>query len=175
LPVWITCSGGGERFQEAGSIGANVLTALLFQEIEELAEKISLYRQARVDHGFDRDGGKVTLMLHTFVGTNLEEVRDLVRPSFSEYLKTSVNLWSHGKQNVGNLTEKEREKLVSYAFERYFQTNALFGTPITCQGMIDRLAKIGVNEIACLIDFGVDNEIVLEHLHSLNALKDLFQ
>jgi natural product biosynthesis luciferase-like monooxygenase protein len=175
LPVWITCSGGGERFQEAGAIGANVLTALLFQEIEELAEKISLYRQARFDNGFDRDTGKVTLMLHAFVGREIEEVKNLVRSPFTDYLKTSINLWSRGKQNVGELTDKEREKLVGYAFERYFQTNALFGTSVTCQTLVDRLSKIGVNEIACLIDFGIDVDTVLENLHSLNILRATFQ
>ncbi len=175
LPVWITCSGGGERFMEAGATGANVLTALLFQEIEELTEKIALYRQARADNGYDPNTGKVTLMLHTFVGKDIEEVRELVRAPFTDYLKTSVNLWSSGKKNVNELTEKEREMLVAYAFERYFQTNALFGTPTTCQTLIDRLSKIGVNEVACLIDFGVDVESVLENLNSLNTLKNSFQ
>jgi natural product biosynthesis luciferase-like monooxygenase protein len=175
LPVWITCSGGGERFVEAGAIGANVLTALLFQEIEELAEKITLYRQARAANGFNPDTGKVTLMLHTFVDRELELVRDRVRAPFTEYLKTSVNLWSKGKKNVSELTPKEQEKLVSYAFERYFQTNALFGTPASCHQLVERLAKIGINEIACLIDFGIDVNAVLESLNSLNILKQNFQ
>ena len=38
LNLWITCTGGKERFAEAGAIGANVLTALLFQSAEELAD-----------------------------------------------------------------------------------------------------------------------------------------
>jgi acyl carrier protein len=67
LSVWMTCSGGKERFIEAGALGVNILTALLFQPIEELAEKIALYRDSRAKHGHDPEAGHVTLMLHTFV------------------------------------------------------------------------------------------------------------
>lgn len=172
LPVWITCSGGPERFIEAGAAGANVLTALLFQEIEELQEKIALYRQARADHGHDAEAGQVTLMLHTFIADDLDQVRKQVREPFMAYLRTSVNLWSRGQKNVGELGEKEREKLVEYAFERYFQTNALFGTPVSVRPTIQRLHDIGVDEIACLLDFGIAIEAVLASLHSLNRLRE---
>ena len=172
LQVWITCSGGKERFMEAGASGANILTALLFQEIPELAEKIALYREARANHGYDPQSGKVTLMLHTFVEDDLDVVRQQVREPFMDYLRTSVDLWSHGKKNVNELSDREREKLVEYAFERYFQTNALFGTPETCLATIDRLQNIGVNEIACLIDFGIDVDTVLTSLHSLDRLRE---
>jgi natural product biosynthesis luciferase-like monooxygenase protein len=171
LSVWITCSGGKERFMEAGASGANILTALLFQEIPELEEKIALYRDARAKHGYDPQSGKVTLMLHTFVEDDLDVVRQQVREPFMEYLRTSVDLWSHGKKSVNELSDREREKLVEYAFERYFQTNALFGTPETCLATIDRLQTIGVNEIACLIDFGIDVDTVLKSLHSLDRLR----
>lgn len=37
LNIWFTCSGGRERFVEAGRMGFNVLTALLFQGVDEIA------------------------------------------------------------------------------------------------------------------------------------------
>lgn len=172
LPIWITCSGGEERFIEAGALGANILTALLFQPIEELAAKIALYRDARAKQGHDPDAGQVTLMLHTFVGQDMASVRQQVRQPFTDYLKTSVDLWRHGSKNLDELSEKEREDLLAYAFNRYFQTSALFGTPDTCLEMVTRLKKIGVNEIACLIDFGVEVDAVMTALHSLKRLKD---
>jgi len=172
LPVWITCSGGKERFIEAGAVGAKILTALLFQPIEELAEKIALYRDSLVKHGHAPEAGHVTLMLHTFVAEDIAVVRNKVQRSFTEYLKTSVDLWRHGSKNLDDLTEKERQDLLAYAFERYFQTSALFGTPDTCLKMVARLKEIGVDEIACLIDFGVDVDSVMTALHSLKRLKD---
>ncbi|WP_433663909.1 MupA/Atu3671 family FMN-dependent luciferase-like monooxygenase [Nocardia sp. CA-128927] len=65
LPMWITCSGAIGRFEQAGELGANVLTALLFQDIDELRTKIEAYRKALAAHGHDPQTGHVTLMLHT--------------------------------------------------------------------------------------------------------------
>ena len=172
LPTWITCSGGRERFIEAGTFGANILTALLFQPIEELAEKIALYREARSIHGHAPEAGCVTLMLHTFIGEDMAVVRNKVQRPFIEYLKTSVDLWRGRSKSLDDLTHKEQEDLLAYAFERYFQTSALFGTPNTCLKMVARLLEIGVDEIACLIDFGVDVDSVMTSLYSLKRLKD---
>ena len=172
LPTWITCSGGKERFIEAGAIGANILTALLFQPIEELAEKIKLYRESRAKNGFDPDAGRVTLMLHTFVSDDLEFVRNQVRKPFIEYLENSIDLWKNNSQYLDQLTSTEREKLLEYAFERYFQTTALFGTASSCLKMVNELKEIGVDEIACLIDFGVDTNSVLSNLVYLNQLRE---
>jgi amino acid adenylation domain-containing protein len=158
---------------EAGASGYNILTALLFQPVEELAEKIVLYREARKQHGHDPDSGHVTLMLHTFIGEDLKEVRNQVRGPFIEYIKSSVNLWRQGSEDLDKLSETEKENLLAYAFERYFHTSALFGTPSTCLEMVHRLQAIGVDEIACLIDFGIDGNTVLASLNSLNNLREL--
>jgi natural product biosynthesis luciferase-like monooxygenase protein len=174
LPLWVTCSGGKERFIEAGAMGANVLTALLFQPIEALAEKIALYRQTREKHGHDPNTGHVTLMLHTFVGEDIATVREQVRQPFTEYLRNSIDLWRQDAKKLDELTAEEQENVLAYAFERYFQTSALFGTPDTCSKMVAHLNEIGVNEIACLIDFGVESDAVMSSLHSLKHLKDIF-
>ncbi|GHO57928.1 MupA/Atu3671 family FMN-dependent luciferase-like monooxygenase [Ktedonobacter robiniae] len=175
LTPWITCTGNPERFVEAGALGANILTGLLFQSVEELAEKIRLYREARAKHGHDPEQGHVTLMLHTFVAEELEEVRARVRQPFTEYLESSVDLWRHGSEKLDNLTSQEREKVLSYAFERYFHTHALFGTPQSCEKMVERLSEIGVDEIASLIDFGMDFDSVMDGLHWLNVLRKRYQ
>jgi natural product biosynthesis luciferase-like monooxygenase protein/amino acid adenylation domain-containing protein len=175
LIPWITCSGSVERFTEAGAIGANVLTALLFQSLEELAAKIKAYRDARAQHGYDPASGHVTLMLHTFIGEDIDEVRQKVRRPFIEYLKSSVDLWRNNSTKLDGLAPHEQEQVLSYAFERYFQTHALIGTPQTGKKMIERLSIIGVDEIACLIDFGVDTEAVMESFYSLNILRKRYQ
>jgi natural product biosynthesis luciferase-like monooxygenase protein len=175
LTTWITCSGGLERFVQAGERGANVLTALLFQSVEELAEKIAAYRKARAQHGHDPDAGHVTLMLHTFVGNDLAEVRRIVRDPFIAYLESSVDLWQHASKGLADLTPAEREEVLAYAFERYFQTSALIGTPRTCAAFIASLQAVGVDEVASLIDFGVDADVALDALHQLNLLREQCQ
>ena len=171
LAVWVTCSGGVERFAEAGALGANVLTALLFQSVDDLGEKIAAYRAARSAHGHDPAAGVVTCMMHTAVGADLETVRQQVRAPFIAYLKNSVNLWRQGSTDLNTLSPTEQAALLEYAFERYFQQSALFGTPRSCLPMVQKLAAVGVNEIACLIDFGIDADTVLANLPALNDLR----
>ncbi|HEU5383518.1 MAG TPA: LLM class flavin-dependent oxidoreductase [Ktedonobacteraceae bacterium] len=175
LPIWVTAAGSPDTFRQAGEIGANLLTHLLGQSIEELAEKIGLYQRAWSEHGHGPGAGHVTLMLHAFVGSSVEEVRQQVRGPFSDYLKTSVGLWLARRpgQKIEDFTEAELTDVVSYAFDRFFGSSGLFGTPSTCLPMIERLQAIGVDEVACLIDFGVDVEAVLSSLHGLNTLRQL--
>ena len=175
LPIWVTASGSPETFRSAGAIGANLLTHFLNQNIEQLAEKIAIYRSAWREHGHGPGTGQVTLMLHTFVGRSDDEVREKVRGPFSNYLRSSVDLWLARRpgQNIEEFTEEELADLVSYAFDRYFETSGLFGTPSTCLQMIDRLKSIGVDEVGCLIDFGIDFDSVTSGLQYLNTLREL--
>jgi natural product biosynthesis luciferase-like monooxygenase protein len=179
LPIWVTAAGSPETFRMAGQIGANVLTHLLGQSIEELAEKIAIYRQSWQNGGREAGSGRVTLMIHTFVGEDLDLVREKVRQPFCQYLKTSLGLLKNLARSLGweqdleNLTAAEEEQLLSYAFDRYFETSSLLGDVTTCWQTINKLKAIGVDEVGCLIDFGVDADSVLSGLHHLNTLKEL--
>jgi natural product biosynthesis luciferase-like monooxygenase protein len=177
LPIWITAAGSPATFRMAGEIGAGLLTHLLGQNIDELAKKIEVYRTAWRESGHGPEGGHVTLMLHTFVGENIDSVREKVRVPFIDYLKTSSDLVKKLMQSIDagkreTVSEAEMQSHWDRAFERYFSTSGLFGTPQSCLQMIDRLSGIGVNEIACLIDFGVEVDEVLSSLSYLNELKD---
>ena len=178
LPIWITAAGTPETFVRAGEIGANVLTHLLGQTVEKLAANIRSYRESLRKHGHDPDAGKVTLMLHTFVADDVQSVRDQVRTPFKNYLRSSVDLIanlirSEGMNlNLSTMNPKDFDDLLSFAFDRYFETSALFGTTRTCQAMVDSLIEIGVNEVACLIDFGVEPVAALASLSEVAILKD---
>ena len=63
------------------------------------------------------------------------------------------------------------QAIMDHAFERYFRTSGLFGTPDMCLEMTDRLSDLGVDEIACLIDFGVDADAVLDGLRYLDEVR----
>jgi natural product biosynthesis luciferase-like monooxygenase protein len=180
LPIWVTAAGSPDTFRLAGEIGANLLTNLLGQSIEQLAGKIAIYRNAWREYRHGPRMGCVTLMLHTFVGSNMDAVREKVQRPFINYLSSSVDLWLRNlAQGLGqdidpkDLTEEDLDFLLSHAFNRYFETSGLFGTPSTCLRMIDRLKSIGVDEVACLIDFGIDFESVISSLHDLDTLRKL--
>ncbi|MGD1959487.1 MAG: amino acid adenylation domain-containing protein [Fulvivirga sp.] len=176
LPVWVTAAGNEETFRHAGQIGANLLTHLLGQDIETLSEKIKIYRTARKKAGYD--SGKVALMLHTYIGDSLEEVERAVEEPFKEYLKSSINL-SKVIFNEGGLKEEElspemKEEVLTNAFKRYYKTSSLIGTKSSCMSIVHRALAIGVDEIACLIDFGVEEGKVLDNLKNLRDLKQVF-
>ena len=178
LPIWITAAGSPETFKTAGRMGANLLTHLLGQTVEELVDKIAIYRAAWQEHGHGPGNGHITLMLHTFISKDLEEVREKVRVPFCNYLRSAVNLLRNSARSLGHdldsqkLTEEDMEAILSHAFGRYFETSALLGTPASALQMIEKLKAAGVDEVACLIDFGVPDEEVLSSLSYLNVLRE---
>lgn len=190
LPVWLTTAGNPESYRQAGAMGVNVLTHLLGQSVEEVTEKIRIYREARKEAGLDPAEGKVTLMLHTFVGDCNLEVRELVREPMKDYLRSAMKLvldfaWSFpafkrpggadakpDDINIKDLSEEETDTILDFAFERYYETSGLFGTVETCSKMIDRCKAADIDEIACLLDFGVETQKVMDSLPLLKDVRD---
>lgn len=176
LPFWITSSGNVETFAKAGRLGAGVLTNLLGQGLDAVTEKLAAYRAARAEAG--HAGGSAVLMLHTFVGEDLDEVRETVRDPFCRYLRGFSDLFRQLARNLNykvqdELNEADVDYLMSFAFQRYFETASICGTPESCLAMLRRARDAGVDEIACLIDFGVDEDAVLASLHHLAELRRL--
>ena len=190
-PIWITAGGSAETFAMAGRLGANILTNLLVMNRQDLVRNIGVYREAFRAAGHPGEG-HVSLMVHTFVGRDIDEVRTIVEQPFLEYLRTSTDLinqvqWertsfakgdrgsavaaSEAVQDLNDLDADEMKVIMDHAFERYFRTAGLFGTPDTCVEIIDELKALGVDEVACLIDFGVDQASVLEGLTHLDELR----
>ena len=87
-------------------------------------------------------------MLHTFIGADATQVKDVVTEPMKNYLRGSASLvgqyadaWTAYKQGsagatvestaLTDLSADEMENLLDFAFERYFETSGLFGTPVT--------------------------------------------
>jgi hypothetical protein len=171
LPVWATAAGTEETFRQAGAAGAHLLTHLLGQNVEELARKIGVYRAARAEAGHDE--GVVTLMLHTFVHPDPDVVQEAVREPFKNYLRSSIELMRGLAKGLGLDPVEHRELLVEHAYRRYTNSSALFGTPEHCASLVRELADAGVDEIACLIDFGIDDEQALAALDHVVTVRRL--
>ena len=73
--------------------------------------------------------------------------------------------------NLADLEPEELDVIMEHAFERYFKTAGLFGSPTSCMATIEKLKQFGVDEIACLIDFGVAADDVLASLPYLDELR----
>ena len=184
LPMWLTIAGNPDTWREAGEIGAHVLTHLLGQSIDEVADKIKIYHAALRNAGHDPKDFTVTLMLHTYVARTRELARETARGPMKSYLLAAAGLvkqyaWSFpafkkpkGVTNpmdidLRTLSQDEAEGILEYAFNRYFEESGLFGTVEDCLRRVEQLKKIGVAEIGCLIDYGIPTSQVLEGLYPL--------
>ncbi len=178
LPLWVTAAGNPQTFARAGAVGANVLTHLLDQDVTELAAKIATYRQARAAAGHDPASGRVTVMLHTFMGPDAAAVHAKVRGPFTRYLRDNLHLLgglaaSRGQSvDVASLAEAEKDDFVAFLYDRFATTRALFGTPDDCLPLVQQLIGAGVTEIACLLDFGPAEADVLAMLPDLAAFRE---
>ncbi|WP_188393818.1 LLM class flavin-dependent oxidoreductase [Mesorhizobium sp. SARCC-RB16n] len=175
--MWLTATKQPETFRRAGELGMNVLTMLAGISLEQLAQKTALYREGRRSAGHDPDTGTVTLMLHTFVHEDIATVHRAVRGPFLDYIKTS--LMSHlqgGAVDVGRqLSAQEIDQMAEYSFERYFSTAALFGTVAETRAFALAAKEAGVDEIACLLDYGPSVADIRANLPFLAELKHSFE
>ncbi|HWM89152.1 MAG TPA: MupA/Atu3671 family FMN-dependent luciferase-like monooxygenase [Thermoanaerobaculia bacterium] len=179
VPIWVTCANTPDTFITTGRIGANVLTSLIGMSLDKLRERIDLYRDSLARHGHDPGQGQVAVMIHTFVGADLERVKEKVRGPFCHYLRSHTELLSsisrslHKGFDRGTVSPEDLEELLQMEFERYFHTGSLLGTPGKCLEMVRRLREVGVDEVGCLLDFGVDVPSVMESLSHLGELRCL--
>ncbi|QYZ65454.1 MAG: amino acid adenylation domain-containing protein [Gammaproteobacteria bacterium (ex Lamellibrachia satsuma)] len=189
LPVWLTAAGNPETFRMAGEAGCGILTHLLGQSVEDVSKSIQLYRDAWKSAGHPGEG-HVVIMLHTLIGEDEEAVKQAARGPMKSYLTSAATLvkaaaWhfptfkdlsTRGVQTidefVDNISAEDFDDLLDFAFERYYRTSGLFGTPERALEMVDQLKEIGVDEIGCLVDYGVESEVVLDHLPFLNKVKE---
>ena len=184
LPIWVTTAGNPDTWREAGEIGANVLTHLLGQSVDEVAGKITIYHEALRKAGHDPADFTVTLMLHTYVGRDREQVRRTAEGPMKAYLGAATALvkqyaWTFPafKKPPGvtkpmdidtrDLSPEESAAILEFAFTRYFEDSGLFGSVEDALARVEQLKRIGVNEVACLVDYGIAPEKVLEGLYPL--------
>jgi phthiocerol/phenolphthiocerol synthesis type-I polyketide synthase D len=181
LIKWITAAGSPQSFQQAGRIGADLLTHLFDQSVEELADKIALYRQARAENGHDPAAGRVAVALHTYVADSLDEIRRNAYEPYCNYLKGNLKLLEKLAQSrnipidVKTLTADQLDEVIELVFERFVRHRSLMGTPESCRDLVTRLSDVGVQEIACLLDFGPASKVILDSLPKLRELMEQFR
>jgi natural product biosynthesis luciferase-like monooxygenase protein len=179
LPIWLTSSGNPQTWKRAGEIGAHVLTAMQGETVETLKKKIDQYRESLAAHGHEPESGQVAVMLHTYLGRDLDAVKETVRPAMTAYMQTFLKESENSARrsistHVKEHSDQDNELRAQLAFEYYFNKNSLLGTADKCAELIEGLSRIGVSEIACLIDFGLDVDVVLEGLRHLNELRMIY-
>lgn len=169
IPLWLTATSGSATFAEASRRGLRVLTAYLQQGREELERNIGHYRErftARAPQGAPH----VTLMVHACAAPTVREALAAVAEPLTTYQGQFLDLHTRGSDPSDGqppLTAEERRELARYAAYKYASERGLVGDPATIAARLRYLAAIGVDEVACLVDFGLAPELVTQTLRRL--------
>ncbi|MGW1131175.1 MupA/Atu3671 family FMN-dependent luciferase-like monooxygenase [Streptomyces griseoluteus] len=175
--VWLTSSRNPDTWRTAGRLDLHVLTALLEQTVDEIAERVGLYHQALTEAGHPAHGRQVTCMLHTHLASDPADVEERVRGPLIRYLSAHMDLFSKYAAGGGagidpdEVTDADRQALLDHGLRRYMGTSGLFGNAATCLPKVEALAAAGITELGCLVDFGLPREQVLESVEELARLR----
>jgi len=176
LPIWLTGQ-SDDSFYNAGKLGFNVLTAnfALRHDLKEFVRKAQIYREAIHTHHGRR--GHITLMAHTFAGENDDETKAIARPAMARYIKVNIemqkdhSLGARENRGFSQVSEREIEVMIRTQVNNDLHSPLSFvGTLDHCAQQAERLNQSGVDEVACLIDFGIGIEDVMASLRRLSVL-----
>ena len=176
LPIWITAASDAS-FESAGAMGFNVLTANFANGYAgaELERRIGAYRAA-IERAHGRRG-HVTLMVHTYVAASEEELVAIARPAMADYIAANkemaaTNTSGHDAARLAAMSPRERRILEGLFAGTVLESElSLVGTAEACARKIDGMRARGVDEIACLVDFGVPVDDALASIRRLATIE----
>jgi natural product biosynthesis luciferase-like monooxygenase protein len=177
--IWTTSSGQIETIREAGRQGAKVLTHLIGKDADHLARSVKAYRGS-LDETGRCDHAHFALMLHTCVAPSDAAALSVARVPLKRYLRSAIALDDAAARSGGgiggglrgapqDLDSEIIDELLELSVERYLDLS-LIGSPERCRRVIETMASIGIDEIACLIDFGPSDEAIMESLELLSGI-----
>lgn len=176
LPVWLTAIGNPEAYRRTGHAGYHLLTALLDQNSQELGQKLRGYRQALAESGFDPQSRQVAVFMHSYLGADREQVKAEAQGPFQNYLRQTLHLLGRLSQSLGlglnpaEFSPEDQQAVLDFAYERYFEEQALLGDLAAGRRRVRQLMQADVQEIACLVDFGLPRTQVMQGLEYLAQL-----
>ncbi|TDC43544.1 LLM class flavin-dependent oxidoreductase, partial [Micromonospora sp. KC207] len=176
-PVFTAIVGNPDSYREAARHDVGVVTNLMTQDVSSLAENVALYRRTRAEHGLDPAGGRVVVLLHTYLGEDAERARAEAFEPFCAYLRSSFALLGQVVNSLGmnidlaDTPDEDVRFVLSRAYERYCAQRALIGSPQSCRAVVEAVLDAGADEIACFVDFGLPGDAVRAGLPVLDALR----
>ncbi len=178
LPMWLTASRNQATWQAAADRGTGVLSALLEQSREELFANIAAYRRSLAQR-HSPAAGRVTLMMHGLLGADPKQARSVAETALQSYFLSHLDLYkgfirrTYPEIDVDGLSDRDQKALVSRGAARYLDGNALVGSIHSVLETCQTLSAGGVDEIACLVDFHEDSDVLMETIHELGHLVGL--
>lgn len=176
-PFFLATSGQRPSYEEAARRGLGVVTNLMSQTVDELAANIAHYRRTRAACGLDPAAGRVTVLVHTYLGDDHATARADALEPMVRYLRSSLLMRSAAtaagqrREDVAAASEEDLDYLFRRAYDRYCDQRALIGTPDSVAPFVAALHGAGVDEIAALVDFGMDRGRLRSGLERLDFLR----
>jgi natural product biosynthesis luciferase-like monooxygenase protein len=171
LKIWRVCQ-RTSSCRWAGENGINTLTSMLGRTVEQLRQDASAFKDAASANGHDV---KLALMLHAFVGS---DAKNIAWPAYRKYLQINLEFQKSITASLGRTfpatNPEDEEKVIEMAYGRLTTTHGLIGSVDECVAKVEFLRDLGIDEIACLIDFGVETDAVLHGLGELDRLRRRF-
>ena len=177
LPLWITTSGSQETWLAAGRMRTHVLAATTGQARESLVQKVTSYREAYRAAGAQAgcpERGTVTLMAHTYVGTDDDEAARTAAAPLRSYLGAHVSQKMTnlaGDSTRRSFTGAQADAMARFGVGSVLAWGSLIGSPDACLRSLRDLREAGCDEVACFVDFGLGRDQILASLHRLAELQ----
>jgi natural product biosynthesis luciferase-like monooxygenase protein/amino acid adenylation domain-containing protein len=178
-PMYVAVVGNPDSYRLAAEHDLGVVTNLMAQDVDQLTANIAGYRRTRAQLGLD--AGRVVVLVHTYLGDDLDRVRQEAFRPFIGYLRSSLSLFNQVTNSLGvdvdldATSDDDVDFLLERAYQRYCDSRALIGTTESVTPVLRRLVEAGADEIACFVDFGVPRQKVLSGLSTLVDLKRAHQ
>ncbi|TDD20286.1 non-ribosomal peptide synthetase/type I polyketide synthase [Nonomuraea diastatica] len=176
-PLFAAVVGNPASYRRAAENDLGIVTNLMAQSVGQLAANVALYRRTRRERGLDPDAGRVVVLMHTYLGDELDRVRDEAAGPFKAYLRSSLHLLGDLARSIGidgdvsTVSEDDLTFLLDEAYRRYCADRALVGTVDTCRPIVDTVIAAGADEIACFVDFGLSGDQMSAGLELLPRLR----
>ncbi len=178
IPIWLTAV-SDEGCIAAAEQGFGVLTSNFNNQysLDVLRRKIGVYRQRQ--QALRMAPGQVTLMMHAFVGESREAIAQRAAPAMAAYLRNVVEMQSAQDRGLG--VDRGYGALDGRRLDTFLRLRSManihselsfVGTHDDCVERALRLREAGVDEIACLIDFGPSYD---DTMASLQRLADVIR
>ncbi|WP_139063684.1 MupA/Atu3671 family FMN-dependent luciferase-like monooxygenase, partial [Streptomyces zinciresistens] len=176
-PLYTAVVGNPASYELAARHDLGVVTNLMTQSVEQLADNIARYRAARARHGLDPEAGRVAVLLHTYLADDHDTARAEAFAPLARYMRASLSVFSGVANSLGHridladLSEDDLDAVFRRAYGRYCDQRALIGTADSVRPVVDAVSAAGADEIAALVDFGVAPGDLRAGLPRLDALR----
>ncbi|QLE75882.1 amino acid adenylation domain-containing protein [Streptomyces rectiverticillatus] len=176
-PMYTAVVGNPASFELAARHDLGIVTNLMTQSVEQLAENVALYRRTREQHGLDPAAGRVAVLMHTYLAGRHDVARAEAYEPLSRYMRASLSLFGGVTNSLGHnvdlssLSEDDLDVVFRRAYDRYCDQRALIGTVDSVAPVVHSVTAAGADEIVSLVDFGVAPDELRASLTHIDALR----